>query len=62
MLERKLKEENKMDREFVIECGERLLVLFREEQKTHGNVGCVCEGCKKDIIKAFERLCKEKDL
>ncbi|KKW20362.1 MAG: hypothetical protein UY61_C0036G0009 [Candidatus Adlerbacteria bacterium GW2011_GWC1_50_9] len=51
-----------MDREFVIECGERLLVLFREEQKTHGNVGCVCEGCKKDIIKAFERLCKEKDL
>ena len=51
-----------MDREFIVECGERLLTVFREEQKTHGNVGCVCGECKRDMIKAFERLREEKDL
>ncbi len=49
-----------MDREFIVECGERLLTLFRQEQKTHRNIGCMCDGCKKDMVEAFEKLCGEK--
>ena len=48
-----------MDKNDIYEAGSRLLVFFREQQKTHGNVGCMCSGCRGDMIKAFEKLIAE---
>jgi hypothetical protein len=47
---------------YIRECGGRLFVLFREEQATHRNVGCRCEGCEEDMVKAFKKLLEEKDI
>ena len=41
------------------ECGNRLLELFRQQQATHRNVGCRCQGCRDDIMKALEAIVKE---
>lgn len=37
-------------------CGKRLFQFFREQQKTHGNDGCMCKICKTDMVNAFKKL------
>ncbi len=40
--------------------GEKLLVLFRQEQKKNGNIGCTCNDCIEDMETAFKKF-KELD-
>lgn len=48
-----------MERIDFADCGRKLLAFFREQQRTHGNVGCLCSGCEVDMVKALEKLSEE---
>ena len=46
----------------VTDCGKRLFEIFREQQRTHGNVGCTCKTCETDMVKACNKLVDEGNL
>ena len=46
----------------VADCGKRLFEIFREQQRTHGNEGCMCKICETDMVKAFEILVEKEGL
>ncbi len=46
----------------ITDCGEKLLRLFRAQQKTHGYKGCECKTCKTDMVTAFKVLVMQEGL
>ena len=41
--------------------GEKLLRLFRQEQKKKGNIGCLCDDCIEDMNNALKKYETGKD-
>ncbi|MEK7160806.1 MAG: hypothetical protein AAB724_02140 [Patescibacteria group bacterium] len=42
------------------ECGEKLLLFFRKEQRKHGRKECLCAECQDDMVNALKELAGQK--
>ncbi len=53
---------NSFDKQLIdfAECGEKLLLFFRKEQRKHDHKGCLCAECQGDMVNALKELAGQK--